>query len=106
MTKKGRQKFCRMKIEKLFPEKVKLRKFSTESEKFSEIGGKSETGGNLKHRVLRGEWTPLTSKKTNAGIKLPRLYLAKFLYIFIFEYTCNAHENVGVCVEYPRSRLA
>jgi len=30
---------------KLLAEKVKLEKFSTESENFSEIWGKSETGG-------------------------------------------------------------
>ena len=45
MTKNGHEKFWRMKIEKYFWEKVKLGKFSTESEKFVEIGGKSETGG-------------------------------------------------------------
>src|SRR6218665_1929136 len=43
MTKNKKKKFWRMKIEKLVL-KVKLEKFSTESEIFSEIRGKSETG--------------------------------------------------------------
>jgi len=41
-----------MKIENSFWENVKFRKFSTESETFSEIGRKSETGGM--HHCLRG----------------------------------------------------
>src|SRR6218665_1434326 len=45
MTKKGHQKFWLMKIKKLV-KKVKLGKFSTESEKFHGNRGKSETGGN------------------------------------------------------------
>src|SRR6218665_2976792 len=45
MTKKGHQKFWRMKIEKFFGKREKFLKFSTESGNFSKIGGKSETGG-------------------------------------------------------------
>jgi len=56
MTKKGNQKFWRMKIG-IFLEREKLGKVSTESDKFSEIGGKSETGGN--GRLPQEEWTPL-----------------------------------------------
>ena len=40
-----------------FSGKVKFGKFSTESENFSKIGGKSETGGNASW-PKRG-WTPL-----------------------------------------------
>jgi len=40
-------------------ETVKLGKFSMESEKCSEIGGKSETEGEM-HHCLRGGWTPLS----------------------------------------------
>jgi len=43
--------------QEIFLEKVKLRKFSTESEKFLKIGGKSETGG--KCIIVSGGWTPL-----------------------------------------------
>ena len=43
------RKFCR--------EKVKFLKFSTESENFSKIGGKSETGGKM-HHGLRGDGRP------------------------------------------------
>ena len=57
MTKKSHHKFLRMKIEKKFREKVKFRKFSTESEIFSKIWGKSETGGEI-HHGLRGMDAP------------------------------------------------
>jgi len=45
MTKKGHQKFCQIKIE-IFREKVKFRKFLTESEKF--LGNR---WGDLKQRA-------------------------------------------------------
>ena len=38
-------------------------KFSTKSNKFSKIGGKSETGGM--HHGLREEWTPLPEINKN-----------------------------------------
>jgi len=41
---------------KFWGEMVKVGKFSTESDKFSEIGG-SETGGNAS--LPQGGWTPL-----------------------------------------------
>ena len=43
--------------EEIFREKGKFRKFSTESEKFSKIGGKSETGGT--YIMASVGWTPL-----------------------------------------------
>jgi len=57
--KKGHQKFEILADEsrrEIFREKVKLLKFSRKSENFSEIGGKSETGGM--HHGLRGDGHP------------------------------------------------
>jgi len=51
--KEGHQKFWRMKIEIFGVEKVKLGKFSTESENFSEIGGNLKRGEI--HHYLRGD---------------------------------------------------
>ena len=56
MTKKDHHKFLRMKIEIFFGEKVNFGKFSTESEKFSEIGG-NPTQEEM-HHCLGGS-TPL-----------------------------------------------
>ena len=50
----------------IFRKKVKFRKFSAESENFSKIGGKSETGGNASWP--QGEWTPLSSCRPKAII--------------------------------------
>src|SRR6218665_3527328 len=44
-------------IKKFFGKKVKLRKFPTESENFSKVGGKCETGGEM-HHGLRGDGRP------------------------------------------------
>jgi len=44
--------------QEIFREKVKLLKFSRKSEHFSEIGGKSETGGK-NASWSQGGWTPL-----------------------------------------------
>ena len=52
MTKKGHQKVWGMKIGS-FWEKVKLRKFVTESDKLFGNRGKSETGG-MHHCLKRG----------------------------------------------------
>ena len=61
MTKKSHQKFRWMKEnQEIFQEKVKLWKLPSESENFSKIGGKSETGEKM-HHGLRGGWTPLTT---------------------------------------------
>jgi len=45
MTKKRSSEILADENHEIFREKVKLRKFSTESEIFSKIGGKSKTGG-------------------------------------------------------------
>jgi len=45
MTKKSHQKFRQMKIEKFVGKRWNWEKFSRSPKKFSEIGGKSETGG-------------------------------------------------------------
>ena len=57
-------KFWRMKIEKTFGEQMKLGTFSRESEKLTEIGAKSETGGNasLPHGDGRSCSPPLSSE--------------------------------------------
>jgi len=68
-------------LNKFFGEKVKFGKFPTESEKFSEIGRKSETGGNAS--LPQGGWTPLDVAIKNwrvwilgrADIDLDRVFL-------------------------------
>ena len=57
MTKKSSEISADEKQE-IFREKVKLWKFSLESENFSKIGGKSETGGE-NASWSQGGWTPL-----------------------------------------------
>jgi len=54
-----RMKFRRMKIKKFCREKVKLWKFSSESEIFWKIGGNLKQGGNASWS--QGGWTPLTT---------------------------------------------
>ena len=50
----------------IFSGKGKIVKFSSESEHFSKIGGKSETGGNASWS--QGGWTPL-SRRTDDGTR-------------------------------------
>ena len=58
MTKKRSSEILADENKEIFREKVKLTTFSTESENFSKIGGKSETGVGNASWSQRG-WTPL-----------------------------------------------
>jgi len=57
MTTKGSSEILADENGKIFRERVTFGKFSTDSEHFSKIGGKSETGGK-KHHGLRGMDAP------------------------------------------------
>ena len=57
MTKKGHQKFWRMKFEKFVGKREKFLKFSTESGNFSKIGGNLKPEANASWP--QGGWTPL-----------------------------------------------
>ena len=63
MTKKKRSsEISADENQEIFREKVKFKKFSSEFENFSKIGGKSETeGGNASWS--QGGWTPLGGVK-------------------------------------------
>src|SRR6218665_2505875 len=67
MTKKSHQKFLADENREIFREKVTFLKFSTESEKFSKIGGKSETGRKM-HHGLRGMDAPGRSERVSIDL--------------------------------------
>ena len=54
MTKKVVREISADEIQEIFREKVKLWKFSSESENFSKIGGNLKQGGEM-HHGLRGD---------------------------------------------------
>src|SRR6218665_123295 len=78
MTKKGHQKFWRMKIEKFLGKKEKFGKFSTESENFSKIGGNLKQGGKMHHGLRRG-WTPLCISQPTSNYQNARYLRSRYL---------------------------
>jgi len=73
MTKTGHQKFWRMKTKQFSWEKTTLEKFCMESENFSEIGGKSETEGEM-HHCLWGDGHPADNRHKNRWSSFFTLY--------------------------------
>src|SRR6218665_134885 len=72
MTKKKEKRSSEIlsdESQEIFREKVKLLKFFRKSETFSEIGGKSETGGKC-IMVSEGGWTPLRGRAVKSPIFL------------------------------------
>ena len=80
--------------------KVKLGKFSMESEKFSEIGGKSETEGNSS--LPQGGWTPLGPISCSGGfgkclsVKFNGIHNS-FLLVLLFSKIMSSSQEFGIC---------